>query len=109
MVIFHINGSCQIFSLLVFDQIEQYLVENRGFTPGLPLHIIAHSSYIAALWFVPMCILFFGDFLGLFGGLVFTSTSFYMHCVMWLVTQKPKAFSFHRLTLWSVLLLVFYL
>ncbi|KAM5569537.1 lysine histidine transporter-like 5 [Rosa sericea] len=100
MVFLHVIGSYQVFSMPVFDQIEQYLVENRGFTPGRPLRIIARSLYVAAAGFVAMCIPFFGGLLGLFGGLVFSSISFYMPCVMWLITQKPKAFSFHWLTSW---------
>ncbi|PRQ20722.1 putative amino acid transporter, transmembrane domain-containing protein [Rosa chinensis] len=100
MVFIHVIGSYQIFSMPVFDQIEQYLVENRGFTPGLPLRIIARSLYVAAAGFVAMCIPFFGGLLGLFGGLVFASTSFFMPCIMWIVTQKPKTFSFHWIFSW---------
>ncbi|XP_008219132.1 PREDICTED: lysine histidine transporter-like 5 [Prunus mume] len=112
MVFFHVIGSYQIFSMPVFDVIESYLVGNLGFKPGRLLRLIGRSLYVLLAGFIAMCIPFFGGLLGLFGGLVFSSTSYYMPCVMWLVTQKPKRFSVHWIASWisiiiGVLLAVF--
>ncbi|KAK9929931.1 hypothetical protein M0R45_026999 [Rubus argutus] len=66
--LFHVIGSYQVFTMPVL--------------------------YVAVVGFVAMCIPFFGGLLGLFGGLVFSSTSFYMPCIMWLVTQNQKHLAF---------------
>ncbi|BBN70049.1 Transmembrane amino acid transporter family protein, partial [Prunus dulcis] len=105
-------ANIMIFSMPVFDVIESYLVGNLGFKPGRLLRLIGRSLYVLLAGFIAMCIPFFGGLLGLFGGLVFSSTSYYMPCVMWLVTQKPKRFSVHWIASWisiiiGVLLAVF--
>ncbi|KAL6176671.1 hypothetical protein ACLB2K_053304 [Fragaria x ananassa] len=109
MVFVHVIGSYQVFSMPVFDQIEQYLVEERGLAPGRPLRIICRSIYVAAIGFVSVSVPFFGGLLGLFGGLFFASTSYFMPCIMWLVTQKPKRMSFHWTASWISIVLGFLL
>ncbi|KAB2628647.1 lysine histidine transporter-like 5 [Pyrus ussuriensis x Pyrus communis] len=112
MVFFHVIGSYQVFSMPVFDVIESFLVNNLTFKPGRQLRLIARSAYVLTAGFIAMCIPFFGGLLGLFGGLVFSSTSYYMPCIMWIVTQKPKKFSKHWWASWfsivvGVLLAIF--
>ncbi|CAN6587476.1 unnamed protein product [Malus baccata var. baccata] len=100
MVFFHVIGSYQVFAMPVFDLIESVLVNNLRFKPGLLLRFIARSVYVLVAGFIAMCIPFFGGLLGLFGGLVFSSTSYYMPCVMWIVVHKPKRFSMHWWASW---------
>ncbi|XP_019264306.1 PREDICTED: lysine histidine transporter-like 5 isoform X2 [Nicotiana attenuata] len=105
MVFLHVLGSYQVFAMPVFDMIECYLVKKRHFTPGRPLRLIARSIYVVVTMFVGMCFPFFGGLLGFFGGLAFSSTSFFLPCIMWLVSQKPKRWSFHWTTSWLAIII----
>ncbi|XXG60570.1 hypothetical protein AAC387_Pa04g2439 [Persea americana] len=100
MVFLHVVGSYQVFAMPVFDMIEALLVIKYKLTPSLPLRIIARSLYVALTAFVAICIPFFGGLLGFFGGLVFSPTSYFLPCIMWLIVKKPKAFSFHWTASW---------
>ncbi|XP_008228599.1 PREDICTED: lysine histidine transporter-like 5 [Prunus mume] len=68
MVFFHVIGSRQIFWMPVFDVIESYLVRNLGFKPG---DLYASLVVVFFAGFIAMCIPFFG-------GLVYSSTSYYV-------------------------------
>ncbi|XP_070048621.1 lysine histidine transporter-like 5 isoform X2 [Nicotiana tomentosiformis] len=105
MVFLHVLGSYQVFAMPVFDMIECYLVKKRRFTPGRPLRLIARSIYVVVTMFVGMCFPFFGGLLGFFGGLAFSSTSFFLPCIMWLVSQKPKRWSFHWIASWLAIII----
>ncbi|OIS96136.1 PREDICTED: lysine histidine transporter-like 5 [Nicotiana attenuata] len=100
MVFLHVLGSYQVFAMPVFDTIESFLVKKRHFTPGRPLRLIARSIYVVLTMFIGICIPFFGGLLGFFGGLAFSSTSFFLPCMMWLVSQKPKKWSIHWIASW---------
>ncbi|KAK9286121.1 hypothetical protein L1049_014502 [Liquidambar formosana] len=82
MVFFHVIGSYQVFAMPVFDMMESYLVQNLHFTPGLPLRLISRSIYVCLTGFIAICIPFFGGLLGFFGGLVFSSTSYYISIIV---------------------------
>uniref|UniRef100_A0A2C9U3S0 Amino acid transporter transmembrane domain-containing protein n=2 Tax=Manihot esculenta TaxID=3983 RepID=A0A2C9U3S0_MANES len=100
MVFFHVIGSFQVYAMPVFDKIESYLVTKRNFTPGKNLRLVARSGYVAFVGIVGICVPFFGGLLGFFGGLVFASTSYFIPCIIWLVVQKPKRWSFHWFASW---------
>ncbi|XP_010521102.1 PREDICTED: lysine histidine transporter-like 5 [Tarenaya hassleriana] len=100
MVFIHVIGSYQVFAMPVFDQIESCLVKNLNFTPSTMLRFVARTIYVALVCFVAVCVPFFGGLLGFFGGLVFTSISYFMPCIMWLVMKRPKPWSFHWLASW---------
>ncbi|KAJ7949746.1 lysine histidine transporter 1 [Quillaja saponaria] len=95
MVFLHVIGSYQVFAMPVFDLIESCLVQKLHLTPGLPLRVMGRSSYVALSGFIAMCVPFFGGLLGFFGGLVFSSTSYFLPCMIWLKVKKPKRWSFH--------------
>ncbi|KAJ0024245.1 hypothetical protein Pint_07510 [Pistacia integerrima] len=100
MVFIHVVGSYQVFAMPVFDLLESNLVKHLHCTPGRTLRIFARSTYVAFTAFVAICIPFFGGLLGFFGGLVFSSTSYFIPCIMWLILKKPKRWSFHWIASW---------
>ncbi|VVA94939.1 unnamed protein product [Arabis nemorensis] len=78
MVFIHVIGSYQVFAMSVFDTIESCLVKTLKFTPSTMLRLVARSTYVALVCLVAVCIPFFGGLLGFFGGLVFSSTSYFV-------------------------------
>ncbi|CAN7087653.1 unnamed protein product [Brassica oleracea var. botrytis] len=100
MVFIHVIGSYQVFAMSVFDAIESYLVKTLKFTPSVMLRLVARSTYVAIVCLIAICIPFFGGLLGFFGGLVFSSTSYFIPCIIWLVMKRPKLFSFHWFASW---------
>ncbi|KAG2710128.1 hypothetical protein I3843_04G010500 [Carya illinoinensis] len=105
MVFFHVLGSYQVFAMPLFDLLESFLVLKLHFTPGRALRLIGRSTYVALAGFIAMCVPFFGGLLGFFGGLVFTSTSFFLPCIIWLIIRKPKTWSFHWVASWVSIIL----
>ncbi|XP_024959630.1 lysine histidine transporter-like 5 [Cynara cardunculus var. scolymus] len=104
MVFLHVLGGYQVFAMPVFDLIESYLVQRRNFSPGTSLRVISRSTYVCITAFIGICVPFFGGLLGFFGGLAFSSTSFFLPCIMWLVICKPKPWSFHWTASWTCIL-----
>ncbi|KAM7476874.1 hypothetical protein LguiB_024117 [Lonicera macranthoides] len=100
MVFLHVLGSYQVFAMPVFDLIEAHLVQKRNFTPGVPLRLFARSAYVVITAFIGIYIPFFGGLLGFFGGLAFSSTSYFLPCIVWLVLRRPKIWSFHWIACW---------
>ncbi|XP_019093333.1 PREDICTED: lysine histidine transporter-like 5 [Camelina sativa] len=100
MVFIHVIGSYQVFAMTVFDTIESYLVKTLKFTPSAMLRLVARSTYVALICLVAVCIPFFGGLLGFFGGLVFSSTSYFLPCIIWLIMKRPKRYSFHWFCSW---------
>ncbi|KAK8969830.1 Lysine histidine transporter 1 [Platanthera guangdongensis] len=104
-VVVHVIGSYQIYAMPVFDMIETVLVKKLNFPPGLPLRLIARSSYVGITMFVAITFPFFGALLGFFGGFAFAPTTYFLPCVMWLAIYKPKRFSLSWITNWICILL----
>ncbi|KAK8938855.1 Lysine histidine transporter 1 [Platanthera zijinensis] len=104
-VVIHVIGSYQIYAMPVFDMIETVLVKNLNFPPGLPLRLIARSSYVGITMFVAITFPFFGALLGFFGGFAFAPTTYFLPCIMWLAIYKPKRFSLSWITNWICILL----
>ncbi|CAH9145070.1 unnamed protein product, partial [Cuscuta epithymum] len=100
MVFIHVLGSYQVFAMPVFDALEAYVVINLGFTPSAYIRLFARSAYVAFVGLVAVCVPFFGGLLGFFGGLVFSATSYFMPCIIWLIIKRPKKWSFHWLASW---------
>ncbi|CAH2066777.1 unnamed protein product [Thlaspi arvense] len=105
MVFIHVIGSYQVFAMSVFDTIESYLVKNLKFTPSTTLRLVARSSYVALICLVAVCIPFFGGLLGFFGGLVFSSTSYFLPCIIWLIMKRPKPWSMHWFFSWIAIII----
>ncbi|EFH63638.1 amino acid permease [Arabidopsis lyrata subsp. lyrata] len=95
MVFIHVIGSYQVFAMIVFDTIESYLVKTLKFAPSTTLRLVARSTYVALICLVAVCIPFFGGLLGFFGGLVFSSTSYFLPCIIWMIMKRPKRYSVH--------------
>lgn len=91
-VVIHVIGSYQIYAMPVFDMLETVLVKKLHCTPGLPLRLVARSSYVAFTMFIGITFPFFGGLLGFFGGFAFAPTTYFLPCVMWLCIKKPKRF-----------------
>ncbi|KAK4492088.1 hypothetical protein RD792_002885 [Penstemon davidsonii] len=100
MVFIHVLGSYQVFAMPVFDKMESVLVQKFNFTPGRQLRLVARSVYVAMTGAVGIAVPFFGGLLGFFGGLSFATTSYLIPCIIWLVTHKPKKWSFHWIACW---------
>lgn len=105
MVVVHVIGSYQIYAMPVFDMIETILVKKMHLPPGLPLRIVARSTYVAFTCFIGITIPFFGDLLGFFGGFAFAPTTYFLPCIMWLAIKKPKRFSFSWIINWIFIIL----
>jgi len=105
MVVVHVIGSYQIYAMPVFDMIETILVKRMHLPPGLPLRIVARSTYVAFTCFIGITFPFFGDLLGFFGGFAFAPTTYFLPCIMWLAIKKPKIFSFSWIINWIFIIL----
>lgn len=105
MVVVHVIGSYQIYAMPVFDMMETVLVKKFHFTPGLPLRLVARSSYVAITCFIGISFPFFGSLLGFFGGFAFAPTTYFLPCIMWLAIYKPKRFSLSWMTNWICIFL----
>ncbi|KAK3229933.1 hypothetical protein Dsin_001814, partial [Dipteronia sinensis] len=83
MVFIHVIGSYQVFAMPVFDMIESYMVQKLHYKPGRHLRLFGRSSYVCYFnsfnWNLPPI---FGGLLGFFGGLVFSSTSYFLPCII---------------------------
>jgi len=105
MVVVHVIGSYQIYAMPVFDMIETVLVKKLHFTPGLPLRLVARSTYVALTCFVGISLPFFSSLLGFFGGFAFAPTTYFLPCIMWLAICKPKKFSLSWMINWTCIIL----
>ncbi|CAI0552543.1 unnamed protein product [Linum tenue] len=101
MVVVHVIGSYQVYAMPVFDMLERMLVKKLNFTQGLPLRLVARSTYVAFTLFVGVTFPFFGDLLGFFGGFGFAPTSFFLPSIMWLILKKPERFSPNWFVNWA--------
>lgn len=105
MVVVHVIGSYQIYAMPVFDMIETILVKRMHLPPGLPLRIVARSTYVALTCFVGITFPFFGDLLGFFGGFAFAPTTYFLPCIIWLAIKKPKRFSSSWIINWVFIII----
>lgn len=105
MVVIHVIGSYQIYAMPVFDMMETVLVKKLHFTPGIPLRLVARSTYVALTCFVGISLPFFGSLLGFFGGFAFAPTTYFLPCIIWLAVYKPKRFSLSWITNWICIIL----
>ncbi|KAG2581345.1 hypothetical protein PVAP13_6KG025000 [Panicum virgatum] len=105
MVVIHVIGSYQIFAMPVFYMIETILVKKLRFPPGLALHLIARTTYVAFTTFIAITIPFFGGLLGFLGGFAFAPTTYFLPCIIWLAIYKPKRFSLSWFTNWVCIVL----
>ncbi|KAF0927235.1 hypothetical protein E2562_031178 [Oryza meyeriana var. granulata] len=94
MVVIHVIGGYQVYSMPVFDMIETVLVKKLEFSPGLPLRIIARSAYVALTMLIGMTFPFFDGLLGFFGGFGFAPTTYFIPCIIWLMMRKPAKYGF---------------
>ncbi|GLJ05917.1 hypothetical protein SUGI_0028180 [Cryptomeria japonica] len=105
MVVVHVIGSYQIYAMPVFDMLETVLVKKMHFPPGLPLRLVARTTYVALTCFIGITFPFFGDLLGFFGGFAFAPTTYFLPCIMWLTIKKPKRWGLSWLTNWICIII----
>ncbi|WJX57826.1 hypothetical protein P8452_43344 [Trifolium repens] len=103
MVFIHVVGSYQVYAMPVFDLIERMMIKRWNFPPGLPLRLVARSSFVAFTLFIGVTFPFFGDLLGFFGGFGFAPTSYFLPSIMWLIIKKPKRFSINWFINWAAI------
>ncbi|KAF7827843.1 lysine histidine transporter-like 6 [Senna tora] len=72
MVFIHV-----VYAMPVFDMIERMMIRRLNFPPGLPLRLLARSSYVGFTLFIGVTFPFFGDLLGFFGGFGFAPTAYF--------------------------------
>lgn len=105
MVVVHVIGSYQLYAMPVFDMMETVLVKKWHLPAGLPLRLVARSTYVALTCFIGITLPFFGDLLGFFGGFAFSPTTFFLPCIMWLSIKKPRIFSLSWIINWICIIL----
>ncbi|CAK8537286.1 unnamed protein product [Lathyrus sativus] len=103
MVFIHVVGSYQVYAMPVFDLIENMMIKTWNFRPGLPLRLVARSSFVAFTLIIGVTFPFFGDLLGFFGGFGFAPTSYFLPSIMWLIIKKPKRFSINWFINWAAI------
>ncbi|XP_058775399.1 lysine histidine transporter-like 6 [Vicia villosa] len=103
MVFVHVVGSYQVYAMPVFDLIETMMIKSWNFPPGLPLRLVARSSFVAFTLIIGVTFPFFGDLLGFFGGFGFAPTSYFLPSIMWLIIKKPKRFSINWFINWAAI------
>ncbi|KAK9806916.1 hypothetical protein WJX72_007358 [[Myrmecia] bisecta] len=99
MVLIHVCGSYQVYSMPVFDMIETMLV-SRGISNGWFCRLIYRSLYVCFSAFVAISIPFFGSLLGFLGAFAFAPTTFWLPPLIYLIVVKPPLRSWHTLASW---------
>lgn len=99
MVLIHVIGSYQVYSMPVFDMIETYMVKH-GLGNGVIARLVYRSCYVALTAFVAITLPFFGDLLGFIGAFAFGPTTFTIPPVIWLILKKPPVTSAHWWACW---------
>lgn len=99
-----LHPSPQVFSFVVYDMIEQLLLQ-RGIRPTAGVRLIYRTLYVAATTLIACAFPFFGDIMGLVGALGTTPTSYTIPSIVWLKLKKPAAFSKHWWACWTTIVL----
>ncbi|XP_051115666.1 lysine histidine transporter 1-like isoform X2 [Andrographis paniculata] len=104
-VVIHLVGSYQIYAMPVYDMMEVVLVKKLKFKPSWYLRFLARNTYVAFTMLVALSFPFFDGLLGFFGGFAFAPTTYFLPCIIWLVTQKPRRYGLSWFTNWVCIVL----
>ncbi|CAK0783413.1 hypothetical protein CVIRNUC_006612 [Coccomyxa viridis] len=99
MVVVHVMGSFQVYSMPVFDMIETQLVKH-GISNGILCRLLYRSAYVILVAFVGITLPFFGDLLGFIGAFAFGPTTFWLPPLIYLIVRKPPITSGHYWASW---------
>eukprot|EP00208_Stichococcus_sp_RCC1054_P002184 CAMPEP_0206149468 /NCGR_PEP_ID=MMETSP1473-20131121/37794_1 /ASSEMBLY_ACC=CAM_ASM_001109 /TAXON_ID=1461547 /ORGANISM="Stichococcus sp, Strain RCC1054" /LENGTH=520 /DNA_ID=CAMNT_0053546931 /DNA_START=237 /DNA_END=1799 /DNA_ORIENTATION=- len=94
MVLLHVVGSYQVFTVPVYDMIEQ-LALKKGYKMNFASRFAYRTTYVVLITFVAVTLPFFGDLLGFVGALATGPTTFWLPPLMWLVLKRPAVSNIH--------------
>mmetsp|Transcript_12305 Transcript_12305/g.37013 ORF Transcript_12305/g.37013 Transcript_12305/m.37013 type:complete len:484 (-) Transcript_12305:840-2291(-) len=94
MVLIHVTGSYQVYSMPIYDMIETLLVRH-GYSNGLLVRILYRSVYTSLTAFIAITLPFFIDIMGFIGALAFGPTTFALPAIIWLILKEPRKGSWH--------------
>lgn len=99
MVLVHVTGSYQVYSMPIYDMIETVLLQH-DIKGTLPVRLVYRSIYCVFTAFVAITLPFFGDLMGFIGAIAFGPTTFSLPSIFWLILKEPKRFGLHWCACW---------
>ena len=93
-VMFSCLSSFQIFSMPVFDMVEQLYTEKWNKKCSPYIRLFTRSVYVLVVFFVAIAFPFLTSLAGLIGGLNSIPVTFAIPCFMWLKIRRPAKRSF---------------
>jgi amino acid permease len=93
-VMFSCLSSFQIFSMPVFDMMEQLYTGKWNKKCNPYIRLITRSVYVLVVFFVAIAFPFLLSLAGLIGGLNSIPVTFAIPCLMWLKIRRPDKGSF---------------
>lgn len=99
MVLVHVIGSYQVYTVPVYDMIEQQFLK-KGIKMGSFGRFAYRTFYVFLTTLIAVILPFFGTLMGFLGAIAGGPASFWIPPVMWLVLMKPKFMSKHGLASW---------
>jgi hypothetical protein len=92
MVVVHVAASWQVFSMPVFEAIEDALY-SKGWqirNSEKLTKVVSRTAYVLACWLIASRVPFFGELMGVIGAVGFTPMSFILPSLLWIVHHKHK-------------------
>jgi amino acid permease len=103
MVLVHVFGSYQVYTVPVYDMIEHAMLR-KGVKINFPIRFSYRTMYVIATTFVAITLPFFGDLLGFIGAIATGPTTFWIPPLMWIVLYKPTLTDIHCIPSWFCLI-----
>lgn len=94
MVLIHVLGSWQVYTVPVYDMIEHRMLKS-GINVNFPIRFGYRTTYVILNTFVAITLPFFGDLLGFVGAIATGPTTFWLPPLMWLILFRPKISNIH--------------
>ncbi|KAK9826733.1 hypothetical protein WJX81_002553 [Elliptochloris bilobata] len=105
MVVVHVIGSFQVYTMPVLDMIEHGFAKRGINLTTLPARLLYRSAYVVLISFVACTIPFFGSLMGFIGAFGTGPTTFWLPAVIYLVLRKPGVGNIHFWASWICIIL----
>lgn len=96
MVLVHVLGSYQVYTVPVYDMIE-HLMLKRGVKLGFFGRFLYRTTYVGFTTLIAVILPFFGDLLGFVGAIATGPTTFWLPPLMWLILKRPSISNIHTI------------
>jgi amino acid permease len=94
MVLVHVLGSYQVYTVPVYDMLEQLMLR-RNIKINFPIRFTYRTIYVLFTTFIAITLPFFGDLLGFIGAIATGPTTFWLPPLMWIILYRPVLTDIH--------------